>query len=81
MYLILPQPKGTLTDDEVAALVSSEERDRIQHIIVRPLAGIVADLQYPRVCAGEASPQETGRPHVLQEIGQAIEPTVPHGLV
>src|SRR5580698_1333089 len=46
LNLVEPQPKSALTDDEAATLVRTEQRDRIQHVIIRPLAWVVAELQY-----------------------------------
>ena len=76
-----PALVGGFAHDEVARRVGAQQRQGVQRVVIRPVAGVFGHLQQGGVCAGEGAAQEAVGAHVLQGAGQAFVPAVAHGAV
>jgi hypothetical protein len=76
----VPQPPlaGRRSHQQVAGGVVPQDRQHVEHVVVRPVRRIVGDLERRRVMPGEIAAQESLRPHVLHGIGQSFEPAGAH---
>ena len=64
--------EGLLPHHQIAGQVVSAQRQGAQHIVIAPVARVVAQLQFG-VAVGEGAAHEALRPHVVQKPGQAVK--------